>query len=336
MQKRFIIGFAGQIGSGKDAAAVIAQHAYPELGFVHVAFADALKEAYSLLTGRKFLPYREFKESICPVFKIPVREVLQRMGTDALRNNFDKNIWINILANRYPTQNLIISDVRFDNEAAWIRQNGGTIIRVERTDGMAKSIWANHESEGGVKGDFTVANDFSQNGFLRFKATVEGILQTITGLEVKKKVELPEFASPIEAVDYWMNEFDVFENGPAEAHKIYLKLVQEELNEVMNEKFGSQRQAEEICDLLWVTIALALCSMNVEHIVAYMKVLFQANMSKATTRLDLVNAECNKEENRSKLEVRKSESGRYYIVNKETGKIQKGPVYKKFTLDGIF
>lgn len=336
LEKRFIIGFSGQMGSGKDTAALIVKHAYPGLNFEHVSFAQALKDAYSFLTGNKFLPYPEFKESICPVFKIPVREVLQRMGTDALRNNFDKNIWINILASRYPTQNLLISDVRFDNEAEWVRKNGGTVIRIYRTDDVAKSIWANHESEIGVKGDFEIGNDFSEVGFVDFKRSVLDVVEKITGIAPAIKESVPEFKSVFEAVEHWMDEFDVFANGNYEAHKIYLKLIAEELGEVTNEKFGTQRQAEEICDLLWVTIALALCSLNPEHISEYINILYQANMSKATARLDLVTAECYKQENKGKFGIMKTASGRYCVVDKATGKIQKGPTYAKFNLDGIF
>jgi hypothetical protein len=336
MEKRFIIGFSGRIGSGKDTAALIAKNAYPHLNFVHVAFADALKEAYTTLTGRKFLPTREFKESICPVFHVPVRDALQRIGTNALRNNFDKDIWIKILQSRYPTQNLIISDVRFLNEAAWVRKNGGTVIQIERTDQMAASIWANHESEAGVQGDFVIENDFSENGFLNFKERVERILELITGEQVAKADKLPEFTSLLDAIQYWMKEFDVLKDGKGKARDIYYKLVVEELNEAMWEEPGSQRQAEELCDLIWVTIALALCSLSPEQIQTYMKRLFTANMSKATSRLDLVQAFCYEKENLGKYDIMKSASGRYYVVDKETHKIQKGPAYEKFNLDGLF
>ena len=59
-------------------------------------------------------------------------------------------------------------------------------------------------------------------------------------------------------------------------------------------------------------------------------------MSKATARLDLVTAECYKQENKGKFGIMKTASGRYCVVDKATGKIQKGPTYAKFNLDGIF
>ena len=320
------------MGSGKDTAALIVQQAYPGLDFKHVSFANALKRAYTAMTNNPFRPNREFKDSICPVFKIPVREVLQRIGTDALRDNFEKDIWIKILEKENPTGNLVISDVRFENEAFWIRKNGGTVIRIERTDDMAKSIWANHESENAIKGDFTIKNDFGPNGLEEFKSELHRILFAITGIEVHVEEAKFVYTSMLHSISRWMHEFNVKDGGRHHAFEIYLKLIDEELKEVRNETFGSQRQAEEICDLLWVTMALALCVIEEDEIISYMKRLFASNMSKATTSKALIDRYCQE----TGHIPAKTARGRWFAMNKETGKICKGPVYEKFNLDGIF
>lgn len=69
---------------------------------------------------------------------ITVREMLQMVGTDCLRNTFNYNIWINaLMADYVPTEdgslpNWIITDTRFLNEIDAIKKRDGKIIRVER------------------------------------------------------------------------------------------------------------------------------------------------------------------------------------------------------------
>lgn len=330
MARRVIIGFSGKIGSGKDTAALIAQHAYPSMGFKRVSFADALKQAYSVMTGIPWQNTREFKESICPVFKIARREVLQRMGTNALRNNFDKDIWINIVKHKYSEGNLVISDVRFENEAQWVRDSGGVVIRIERTDDT-KTIYSYHESENGVKGDFVVKNDFGANGYETFKNEIEGILETVLGKKVVEEVIPMNFANHIEAVDYWMKEFNVFKDGPIEAYQLYLKLLKEEIAEVEQTIVGSKRQLEELCDVLWVATALMLTMAKLSEIRPFMMELYKANMSKATSDKDSIKAYCEQ----NGMDMGYAWSNRMYAINPQTNKIAKGPAYKKFDLSEL-
>ena len=331
MGKRIIIGFSGAMGSGKDTASLIAKHAYPNFNFRQVSFAHALKQAYQVMTGIPWHDSREFKEGICPVFKIARREVLQRMGTNALRNNFDKDIWINILKSRYPEGNLLISDVRFENEAAWIRKEGGVIIEVQRTDDM-RSIWAFHESENGIKGDFVIKNRFEPDGYQAFKGDVESILETILG-EKQDAGDIPlQFPNFVDAVDFWMQEFNVLGGGKEDAFQLYLTLLKEEIKEVEAEKFGTKNQAQELCDVLWVATALMLCAVKKDNIKPYMMQLYAANMSKATADKESVDEYSAMME----YETAKTKTGRYFFIDKEINKIVKGPGYKKFDLDGIF
>jgi hypothetical protein len=62
-----------------------------------------------------------------------VRDFLQKLGTDALRNGLHPNVWVNALMVDYDKEcNWIITDTRFQNEAIAIKNKGGIIIRVER------------------------------------------------------------------------------------------------------------------------------------------------------------------------------------------------------------
>lgn len=73
-----------------------------------------------------------------------VRDFLQKLGTDGLRNGLHSDVWVNALfadyqcipadlvPNGWDCPNWIITDVRFKNEAQAIKSKGGIIIRVDR------------------------------------------------------------------------------------------------------------------------------------------------------------------------------------------------------------
>lgn len=79
-----------------------------------------------------------------------MRQFLQELGTDALRNELHPNTWVNALMSDYTPvssvgtddlprsishdiyPNWIITDTRFPNEAEAIKKAGGIIIRVDR------------------------------------------------------------------------------------------------------------------------------------------------------------------------------------------------------------
>jgi hypothetical protein len=163
-------------------------------------WAGKLKDIASLLTGIpvKNFEDQEFKTSLLgpewgtvtdiplnsvPVFAdiqfnklISVREFLQKLGTDAIRDSLHTNAWVNALMADYtPTQvqwsdgpiggykdgpmpNWIITDTRFPNEAQAIKDKGGLVIRVDRPG--VKPI-NDHPSEVGLDSwdfDYKIAN----------------------------------------------------------------------------------------------------------------------------------------------------------------------------------
>jgi hypothetical protein len=161
-------------------------------------WAGKLKDIASLLTGipvEKFED-QEFKTNLLgpewgtvtsnplnaiPVFSdiqfnslMSVREFLQKLGTDAIRDGLHTNAWVNALMadyialpqvgpeitedNDYKLPNWIITDTRFPNEAEAIKKAGGIVIRVDRPG--VKPI-NDHPSETGLddwKFDYKIAN----------------------------------------------------------------------------------------------------------------------------------------------------------------------------------
>jgi len=130
-----IIGLSGYAQSGKDEIANTLLHE----GFERAAFADTLREA--LMALNPMAGYGVFLNDVVAMLgwedakrNYPeVRRLLQRMGTEAGRDVFGEQIWVNkTLGKLDPQKNYIITDVRFQNEADAIRDLGGQMWRVTR------------------------------------------------------------------------------------------------------------------------------------------------------------------------------------------------------------
>lgn len=141
-----IVGLLGYIGSGKGTVASLLVNDY---NFRQDSFAASLKDACSMIfdwprhllegdTGES----REWREIVDPwwseklgIAEFSPRLALQLIGTDALRNNFNQDIWFLTLANRIrknPDQDVVISDVRFPNEIKFIQEQGGVLVKINR------------------------------------------------------------------------------------------------------------------------------------------------------------------------------------------------------------
>jgi hypothetical protein len=110
-----------------------------------------------------------------------VRDLLQILGTEAMRDGLHKNVWVNALMADYKIHpehfndiangretgdgypNWIITDTRFPNEAQAIKDKGGMVIKVDRPGvGPVNG----HPSEDALKDynfDYVIHNDGSIN-----------------------------------------------------------------------------------------------------------------------------------------------------------------------------
>ena len=158
-----IIGISGKMGSGKDTAAKIIKEYFKEKNFEIIHFADPLKMfCIDYLGVNHDDVYTENgKKSFNTFWNMTNREILQKIGTDCLRNHFDKNIWVKIIELKIKKSkniNFLIPDVRFDNEAEMILNNGGVVLNIERIAQKQDS----HSSEKGISENFitkTIKND---------------------------------------------------------------------------------------------------------------------------------------------------------------------------------
>ena len=142
-----IIGICGRKGSGKDTIGDMICKIDPT--FEKIAFADVVKDIVASLFGwdREMLQGntvegRKWREEIDEFWAKELdmpdfspRKAMQLIGTDIMRNNLHKNIWIISVKRKImnkPDKNFVITDVRFPNEILAIKNLNGKIIRVER------------------------------------------------------------------------------------------------------------------------------------------------------------------------------------------------------------
>ena len=163
--KPILIGLTGPARSGKSSTA---HHLVIEHGFEFYAFADPLRDA---LTAIFKLSPQNFEgaakeEAIAWLGRSP-RQLMQLLGTEWGRHMISANLWVdlaeqhlNAIADASLTApHFVISDVRFENEADFIRKRGGCVIHVRRLDAPDVNP---HVSETGVAiqdNDLVLHND---------------------------------------------------------------------------------------------------------------------------------------------------------------------------------
>jgi hypothetical protein len=141
-----IIGVTGPMGAGKDAVAAALKSA--GTGYEIKRFAAALRQVVSILTGLRVEDTEtgEGKATYLPAWGMTVGQMLQRLGTDAVRENLHPDAWVLALFSTIGADDrVIISDVRFPNEVQAIRDRGGIIVRVTRPGGATEKDALRHD-----------------------------------------------------------------------------------------------------------------------------------------------------------------------------------------------
>jgi Deoxynucleotide monophosphate kinase len=157
--------------------------------WIQKSYADKLKQVCSILSGIPIEKFSDqsFKASFMPHewvqsgpmqddFLMTVRQFIQRVATEAIRNNVHYNTWVNALFADYIPYNgyrppgmikpvlvypkWLITDVRFPNEYSAIKKRGGIIIRMER-DFQHKSDHVSETALDEHQFDFIVDNNGS-------------------------------------------------------------------------------------------------------------------------------------------------------------------------------
>lgn len=153
--KTYIIGLAGLARSGKDTIAdfLMADPIFSR--YSRYSFATPIKDM--ILAGLDLADKEEAKAEL--LYGCTYRSIAQTLGTEWGRECIHPDLWVKIAERRCAGQNTIITDVRFENEAEFVRANG-ILVHIDRLD--QKHIDESfHKSESGVvakHGDYKILN----------------------------------------------------------------------------------------------------------------------------------------------------------------------------------
>lgn len=119
------------------------------------------------------------------------RELLQKLGTDALRDKLHPNVWVNALFADYASYSArgsdyeeeeskwIITDCRFPNEAKAVKERDGVVVRINRPGIAAINAHPSETSLDSWGFDYVIDNDGDIEQLLAKVATlVDSVLVT--------------------------------------------------------------------------------------------------------------------------------------------------------------
>jgi dephospho-CoA kinase len=180
--KPHLIGLSGKAGSGKSTVGDYLAGAH---GYSQFAFAGALKEVVQIVFNFTDDQMVFGKEVIHPHWGVSPRWCLQWLGTEVFRSKWP-DIWIRHLRQEIldflainGQRPVVVTDVRFRDEAEALKRMGGLLLRIERVGGENTCFTGipGHSSESdlddGEVWDYVIRND----GNLTDLATkIEGVL----------------------------------------------------------------------------------------------------------------------------------------------------------------
>ena len=155
-----IIGLSGYARSGKDEVAKILVEEY---GYTRAAFADKIREflyeTNPQIGGNRLQHLIDTYGWEVAKSQPEVRHLLQSIGVGA-RKLLGDDIWIyQVLKDLHPSDKVVISDVRFINEAECIGARGGQLWRIKRTGVEAVNSHVSEHDMDGYQVDKILKNE---------------------------------------------------------------------------------------------------------------------------------------------------------------------------------
>ncbi len=158
---RTIVALAGPAGAGKDTAAGHFSAATGGLPWEQLAFASPIRAMLAPLitmaTGsstaaQHWMHDRAAKELPIPCLGQSYRHLAQTLGTEWGRQQLGPTFWVDLLAARVRAsgaKRIVITDLRYPEEAAYIDSLGGHLVWVDRATTPVRP----HASERGISRD---------------------------------------------------------------------------------------------------------------------------------------------------------------------------------------
>lgn len=171
-----VIGIAGYARAGKDT---VAQYLSMRYSYKKVAFADGIRDALFALNPDITVAHPETREKArmplqTAVFSFgweqlktlsdDVRPLLQRFGTEVGRELWGDRFWVSrLFLENAGERKLVISDVRYWNEAQEIRRRGGEVWCIQRPNGHPANGHASESDLNNYEFDRIFINEGSED-----------------------------------------------------------------------------------------------------------------------------------------------------------------------------
>jgi hypothetical protein len=160
-----LIAVSGKLGSGKDYVAdLIKRYLVDQLVVSKMAFADHIK--INVVSQEKDIDIMDCLEGDKST---ELRRKLQVAGTEKGRSIYGSDIWIRTIENWIKLRRLrddgvphvvIVPDCRFPNEADWICEHRGLLIRIDAPTRTEQAL--QQESDGNIGAYLAIKNHVSE------------------------------------------------------------------------------------------------------------------------------------------------------------------------------
>lgn len=181
-----LIGITGKAHTGKDT---LAHHLRDKHGHAIIRFAGPLYSALSALFGVsvEYLERHKDDEDFQGT-GIPFRRYIQTLGTEWGRNMIHENFWIGLAETTVKQYRriegadlpVVVVDIRYENEAAWVREQGGLVIQLHRFAAPPiPGAEGRHDSESGIAfdpRDAIIHNEGDENAL---RASVDALFKAM-------------------------------------------------------------------------------------------------------------------------------------------------------------
>jgi deoxynucleotide monophosphate kinase-like protein len=189
-----LIGLNGRKQAGKDTVFERASHILADvLPVERASFADLLYRSAAASLGVTVAQLQEWKNDPGMVVSVgsvetgrvhayaPIRQYLQHYGTEAHRDVFGTDFWVDNVDLSHAGRAVFVTDVRFENEAKAVAAAGGYVVQVVGPPEV-ENTGDGHASEAPLPAeliDSVLLNDVRDDGFRALDHHVNDLILSV-------------------------------------------------------------------------------------------------------------------------------------------------------------
>jgi hypothetical protein len=139
MRQKVLIGVHGKPRAGKDtiAARLVQKHNLLRYG-PSVPVKTTTAAMFNFPVENLYDDSK--KDTVDPFWNISYREMAQKVGKESSRDIFGEDFWMRhvdlmwqkILTEEVYYEGMVLADIRYPNEVAWVKKHGGLVVFVTR------------------------------------------------------------------------------------------------------------------------------------------------------------------------------------------------------------